>query len=68
MKQSSYNSIKKLKIAERFVLGRTKASYVICFGVAPFHKEKITKQLTPKNTESPYFVLSFDDAFNGVSN
>ena len=26
------------------------------------------KQLTPKDAEPPYFVLSFDKAFNSVSN
>ena len=56
------------KIAEGFALGPTKASYVICYGLAPFYKEKIMKQLTPKDTEPPYFVVSFDEAFNSVSN
>ena len=74
MKQSSYNSCEKLKdlfcdmfpdskIAERFALGPTKASYVICYGLAPFYKEKILKQLTPKDTEPPYFEVSFDGYF-----
>ena len=64
MKQSSYNSCEKLKdlfcdmfpdskIAEGFALGLTKASYVICYGLAPFYKEKIMKQLTLKDTEPP---------------
>ena len=79
MKQSSYNSCEKLKdlfcymfpdskIAEGFALGPTKASYVICYGSASFYKEKIMKQLAPKDTEPPYFVVSFDEAFNSVSN
>ena len=56
------------KIAEGFALGPTKASCVICYGLAPFYKEKKMKQLTPKGTESLYFVVSFHEAFNGVSN
>ena len=51
MKQSSYNSCEELKylfcemlsdskIAEGFALGSTKASYVICYALAPFYKEK----------------------------
>ena len=56
------------KIAERFSLGPTKASYAICYGLAPFYKDKIMKQLTPKDTEPPYFVWCFDEAFNVVSN
>ena len=79
MKQSTYNSCEKLKdlfcdmfpdrkIAEGFALGPTKASCVICYRLAPFYKEKIMKQLAPKDTEPPYFVVSFDEAFNSVSN
>ena len=66
MKQSSYNSCEKLKIAGGFALGPTKASYVICYGLAPFYKENIMKQLTPKDTEQPYFIISFDEALKSV--
>ena len=76
MKHSSYNSCEKLKdlfcdmfadskITEGFALGP--ASYVIFYGLAPFYK-KIMKQLTLKDTEPPDFVVSFDEAFNSVSN
>ena len=79
MKQQLYNSCEKLKnlffdmfpdskIAEGFALGPTKAFYVICYGLAPFYKQKIMKQLTLKENEPPYFVVSFDEAFNSVSN
>ena len=79
VKQSSCNSCEKLKdlfcdmfphskIAEGFALGPTKASYVICYRLSPFYKEKIMKQLTLKDIEPPYFVVSFDEAFNSVSN
>ena len=79
MRQLSYSNCKKLKdlfcdmfqdskIAGGFVLGPTKASFVICYGLAPFCKENITKQLTPKDTEPPYFVWCFDETFNGISN
>ena len=56
------------KIAEVFPLGSTKTLYVICYGLAPFYKEKIMKQLTPKDTEPPLFVVSLDGFFNSVSN
>ena len=56
------------QIAEGFALGPTKASYVICYGLALFYKEKTMKQLTPKYTEPPCFVVSFDEVFNSVSN
>ena len=63
MKQLSYNSCEKLKdlfcdmfpdrkIAEGFASGPTKASYAICYGLAPLYKEKIMKQLTLKDTET----------------
>ena len=56
------------KIVEGFAWGPAKASYVICYGLAPFHKEKIMKQLTLKGSEPPYFVVSLDEALNSVSN
>ena len=79
MEQSSYNSCEKLKdmfcdmfpgskIAEGFALGPTKAFFVTFYRLAPFYKKKIMKQLTPKDTEPPYFVSSFDEALNSVSN
>ena len=78
MKQSGYNSRKKLeglfcdmfpdsKIAEEFALCRPKASHVIYHGLSPFYKKK-DKQLTPKDTEQPYFISGFDEAFISVSN
>ena len=79
MKQSFYNSCENLKdffcdmlpgtkITEGFTLGSAKASYVICYGLAPFHKEKIMKQITTKDIESPYFVSCVDAAFHSVLN
>ena len=34
------------KISEGFVLGPTKASHVICYGLEPFYKHKIMNEAT----------------------
>ena len=36
--------------------------------LTPFYKQNIMNQFTPKDTEPPYFVLCFDEAFSIVSN
>ena len=78
VKIQSYNSCKKVKdlFFDMFrdseiagsVLGPMKASHVIYYGLAPFYKQKIMKQLTSKATEPPYFVWCFVNTFTGVSN
>lgn len=43
-------------ITKELALGYTKISHVIWYGfVSTIYKDKIMKQLTPKDTKSPYF-------------
>ena len=48
------------KIAQQWSCGTTKLSYLITFGIAPYFKELLLADLT----ETPCFVLSFDESFN----
>ena len=49
-------------IVQKFQFGKMKASYVLCYGLAPFFKLNflyIVKQ-------TPYIVVSFDESYNNV--
>ena len=48
------------KIAQQWFCGASKLSYLITFGIAPYFKELLLAELT----ETPCFVLSFDESFN----
>ena len=50
------------KVAEKFSLGRTKASYIINYGLAKFFAQELKDKL--KSTES--FVICFDESLNRV--
>ena len=50
------------KVAEKFSLGRTKASYIINYGLAKFFPCELEDKL--KSTES--FVMCFDESLNCV--
>ena len=54
--------------AREFSMGRTKLSYVICHGLAPYYQNKLVKYLTPISGIQPNFVVLFDEAYNSVSN
>ena len=43
-------------VAQKFQLGKTKASYVICYGLAPFFKLNLLDIVK----RTPYIVISFD--------
>ena len=51
------------KIAESFSCGKTKYSYVVCFGLSPHFKGLLTKSLS--NVE--HIVALFDQSFNTTS-
>ena len=50
------------EIAKSFQLSKTKCSYYINYGLAPYFKEELVKCIKV----SPYFVLSFDESLNHV--
>ena len=49
-------------------LGRTKASYIINHGLAPYYKDLIAKSLSPSFAPAPCFVSCIDEAINRASN
>ena len=49
-------------IAQKFQLGKTKASYVICYELAPFFKLNLLDIVK----QTPYIVISFDGSYNDV--
>lgn len=51
------------ELAKKCTLGRTKYSYLLCFGIAPYLEEKLIDQLK----KAPEFVVMFDEALNKVS-
>ena len=50
-------------VAGQLRLGPDKARYVVCFGLAPFYFDTLISKYFPTQ-----FSLSFDEAFNAVSN
>ena len=52
-----------IKIAENFSCRKSKCSYVVCFGLAPYFKGLLTKILS--NVE--HIVALFDESFNKTS-
>ena len=51
------------KTVENFCCGKTKCSYVVCFGLAPYFKGLLTKSLS--NVE--HIVALFGESFNKIS-
>ena len=49
-------------IVKKFTLGKTKCSYIINYGIAPYFKEILLKAIN----HSPYYSLSFDESMNSV--
>ena len=49
-------------IAQKFQLGKTKASYVICYGLAPFFKLNFLDMVK----QTPYIVISFNESHSDV--
>ena len=49
--------------AEEFSLGRTKSTYVVNHGLSPYFKELLTQNVNL----SDFFVMSFDETFNSVT-
>ena len=56
------------EIAKKFILARTKASYITNHGLAPYYKDLIGKSLSPSFSSALCFVACFSKAFNCVSN
>lgn len=50
------------EIATKFSCGKTKCTYLICFGVAPYFKELLCKTLS----ELDHVVCQFDESYNQV--
>ena len=69
MPHSSLNSFNQdSEIAKKSTIGRTKASYIINHGLAPYYKGLIAKSLSSSFAPAPCSVLCFHEAFNRVSN
>ena len=49
-------------ITEKFLLGKTKETYVICYGLAPFFKLNLLDIVK----QTPYITISFDESYNNV--
>ena len=47
-------------VARQFSLGKTKAHYIILYGIAPYCKAELLGQIN----SSPQFSLSFDESLN----
>ena len=52
---------KDSKIAQIFTVGKTKCSYVICYGIATYCKDLLMGALEI----TAFIVILFDEAFNG---
>ena len=50
-------------IAKKFACGRTKINYMICFGIAPYFREKLLHSIQ----EAECFTVSFDESLNKES-
>ena len=50
-------------IAQKFSMQRTKCSYLICHGLAPYFKDILLKKVM----ESPSFVVLYDETLNRVT-
>ena len=50
------------EIAAKFSLSKTKCGYYINYGLAPYFKDKLVKEV--KN--SPYFTVQFDESLNKI--
>ena len=50
------------EIVKKFLVGKTKAAYMIMFGLAPYFKDELTKKLLLCSA----FVVCFDEALNRV--
>ena len=50
------------QIAQQFHIGKTKAMYVVAFGLAPYFFDRLLKHLKECQT----FVICFDEALNKV--
>ena len=53
---------KDSEIAKGFALSRTKCTYLINFGLAPYFRQELLDSIKT----SPYFVASFDESLNRV--
>ena len=49
-------------IAKAFTMGRTKCSYFINFGMAPYFKEILQQKIKA----TPFFALSYDESLNRI--
>ena len=49
-------------IATQFTLGKTKCRHMILYGLAPYYRDKLIKQITG----SICYSLSFDEALNSI--
>ena len=55
------------KIPEQLELGRTKLSYLLQFGLAPYYKKQLFSSLLPVTSFAPKFVSCFDEAITSRS-
>ena len=51
------------KVAQDFAVGKTKCSYVIKYGIAPYFLELLNQQLE----ECPFYVALFDESYNRIA-
>ena len=50
------------EIAQKFKLGKTKCAYLFNYGMAPFVKYQLVKNIVA----SPFYTVSFDESMNIV--
>ena len=48
------------KIIQNFIFGKTKCSYVIYHGLAPYFQESLVEQIL----NTPFIVTRFDESYN----
>ena len=51
------------KIAEQFSCSKTKCSFILCHGVAPYVREALIDELK----EVPYYATLFDESYNLIN-
>ena len=50
------------QIASQFSMSETKCGYLINYGLAPYYKEKLLKEIK----KSPFFTVLFEESLNNI--
>ena len=57
-----YDMFPDSKIAQKFQQGKSKCAYLVNYGMAPFVKDQLVKNIVA----SPFCTISFDESMNRV--